>query len=230
MIQYEDWESGKKYNKLMCTGKSYQDEKKVRFVEVICECGIIKWMRLYVVKKAKSCGCENIEWLKEGKPHTLHGLRKHPLYNVYRSMMGRCYTESNIRFDKYGKIGVVVCQEWIDSFKVFFDWAILNGWAKGLEIDKDIKYKEKFGTATGKIYSPEFCCFVTPKENCRNRTTSRFIEFNGQSKTMVEWAEDIGIKKSTLSMRLNNFGWSVEKALTTPLIKYKNGLSGKPQI
>jgi len=58
--------------------------------------------------------------------------------------------------------------------------------------------------------------FVTRKENCRSRTTSRIIEFNGQAKTSAEWAEELGMTQQTISSRLNSFRWSVEKTFTTP--------------
>jgi hypothetical protein len=33
---------------------------------------------------------------------------------------------------------------------------------------------------------------------------------------LVEWAERLGITPSGLSMRMDKYGWSVEKALDTP--------------
>jgi len=211
------WESGTIYGSMMCTGKSYQDGKR-KYIEVLCKCGVVKWMRMDTVRRSPnvSCGCFNSERLKTNKPAVTHGLRNHPLYTVYVRMKNRCYDIKNDFYKSYGAKGVIVCNEWLNNPKVFFDWALANGWEKGLQLDKDILYKKAFGTKTGMIYSPEFCCFVTRKENCRSRTTSRIIEFNGQAKTSAEWAEELGMTQQTISSRLNSFRWSVEKTFTTP--------------
>ena len=44
------------------------------------------------------------------------------------------------------------------------------------------------------------------------------VEYNGESKTLTEWAMLYNMKYETLRARLNEYGWSVEKALTTPVI------------
>jgi ribosome-associated toxin RatA of RatAB toxin-antitoxin module len=66
------------------------------------------------------------------------------------------------------------------------------------------------------------CRWVTDKVQCRNRTSSRIIDFNGQQKTLVEWAEINSMSINCLFERLKR-GWSIEKALTTKIqIKIKN--------
>ena len=40
---------------------------------------------------------------------------------------------------------------------------------------------------------------------------------------MAEWAQRIGISVQTLSNRVNTYGWSEEKALTTPVKKQVKG-------
>ena len=47
------------------------------------------------------------------------------------------------------------------------------------------------------------------------RGDTQFIEFNGETHTISEWAAKIGIVPRSLRDRLKA-GWSVEKALTTP--------------
>lgn len=216
-MQNYEWESGTRFGLLMCTGKAYRNEKSRLFIEVICKCGVIKWMRFDTVKIAQSCGCLNIERVKNNPCNIKHGLNKHPLWNVFRSMIDRCYRPSSNRFKNYGAKGVIMCQEWRKDYPAFYKWAINNGWAKGLQLDKDIKYKENNGADTGMIYSPEYCRFVTSLENNRNRTTSRFLDFKGQRKTSAEWAEQLGLTQQTISNRLNNLGWDVEKTLSTPV-------------
>ena len=50
-----------------------------------------------------------------------HGLTKHPIYKVWTSMKNRCYHRPN---GSYMKKGIKVCDEWINDFKTFYNWAI----------------------------------------------------------------------------------------------------------
>lgn len=48
---------------------------------------------------------------------------------------------------------------------------------------------------------------------------NRFLTYNGKTMTASRWADELGINKGTLSYRLNQLGWSTEKALSTPVRK-----------
>ena len=43
------------------------------------------------------------------------------------------------------------------------------------------------------------------------------LTHNGETHTLLEWSKIIGISKHTLDMRLRKYGWSVDRALTTPV-------------
>lgn len=222
-MENKKWDLGTRFGHLITTGKSYNGIKSRKFVEVICDCGVIKFMRVDTLRDFEnmSCGCYNIQRIKDSPPHITHGLSKHPIWNVYRGMILRCYQRSCNRWHRYGGKGVIMCDEWRNDFQSFYDWAI-DKWKPGLQLDKDILYKKIHGTDTGMIYSPTYCCFITAQENSRNRSTSRFIEFNGENKTMAEWADSIGISQQTLSKRINSYKWTIERALSQDLKILKN--------
>lgn len=175
-----------------------------------CACGnvIIAIVPNVNSGKSKSCGCLRAELLAINKPGTKHGLAKTPLYDVWHLMMRRCYEVGSKNYHQYGGLGVTVCKEW-HNVAVFNDWCKANGWAPGLQIDR---YPDKAG-----IYEPSNCRFVTSKVNNNNRRDNRVIEFNGDSKTLQEWSDSIGINKATIRMRIDKLKWPVEKALTKPL-------------
>lgn len=50
-----------------------------------------------------------------------HGLRKVPEYKVWANMKNRCLNPNTPDFKYYGAKGVTVCDEWINSFKSFYD-------------------------------------------------------------------------------------------------------------
>jgi hypothetical protein len=149
-----------------------------------------------------------------------HGLSKHPLHNVWHGIKCRCYGKTSKPYKKYGALGVIMCEEWKNNFKSFYDWAIANGWEKGLQIDKDIKSKELGVEAN--LYSPERCSVVTAKVNSNNKSSNRVITFNGQTKTLSEWADITGIHRNTIRVRLEYHGFSIKDALTSPIGKVIN--------
>ena len=51
-------------------------------------------------------------------------------------MRQRCYCRSNKNYQNYGARGIKICNEWLNSPKVFHDWVMANGWKKGLLIDR----------------------------------------------------------------------------------------------
>jgi hypothetical protein len=158
--------------------------------------------------QSKSCGCIK-------KPHKNHGLKDHPLYWIRAGIIERCYNKNSEPYPAYGGRGVIMCDDWLNSPKSFIEWGIANGWRPGLEIDKDIKAK-KMGVEP-LLYSPERCMFVTRKENCNSRRSSKYLTYNGETKTAAEWSEIYGISQQVFYKRRKR-GWNIEKCLTTPLM------------
>lgn len=184
-------------------------------VEAECECGNIKPHYLNNITNGKTVSCGCFQKKRASETFSTHGLTNHPLFYVWRSMIDRCYCETNTQYKSYGFIGVQVCDEWRNDFKAYYDWCLSNGWVHGLEVDKDIKYKEKYKTETGKLYSPEFCSIVTTKTNCRNRKSNVFITHNGMTLCVAEWAEKINIKPDVIYARIRKGITNEELLLAT---------------
>ncbi len=134
---------------------------------------------------------------------------------IYSNIINRCYNETHHSFIRYGAIGVTVCDEWKNDFYNFYHWAINNGWADGLQLDKDIKAKQLGLNAD--LYSPDRCQFVTPKVNSNCTKKNHFIEYNGINKSISDWSDHFGWQDHVLWDRLFKLKWDLEKAFTTPL-------------
>ena len=144
-----------------------------------------------------------------------HGLSKRPEYHIWKGIKKRCNNSNATNYSFYGGRGIKVCQGFSESFKLFFD--TIGERPTDLHridrIDNDAHY------ACGSCLE---CLeqgwslnvrWVTHKENCRNARHNRLITFNGETKTLVEWAEITGIDHHAIGYRLRA-GWSVENALT----------------
>lgn len=179
---------------------------KRRMAMFKCSCGNKFISQIYRVKtfETKSCGC--LQKKAAQLANSRHNLKNHKLYGVWSGMKRRCYNENVKQYKDYGGKGVVVCKEWNNDFMCFFRWAILNGWKEGLQLDKDTK-------GDGMLYSPENCCFITPKENSNKRSTSKKITYNGETRTVSQWADYFHISLKNLYQRLSR-GWSIEKCFT----------------
>lgn len=130
-------------------------------------------------------------------------------------MKERCGNSPSIlkkRMSKfYTKKGITVCDEWINDFSAFKKWAEENGYSDKLQIDR---------IDNNKGYSPSNCRFVTPKENCRNKSNNNLITYDGKTMCLTEWAEFLNIRVDTLYHRLK-LGMRLDKALTPGSLKKK---------
>jgi len=79
-------------------------------------------------------------------------------------MKQRCSNPKRKSYKDYGARGITVCEEWKNSFKSFYDFAVVNGWRKDLQTDR---------IDNNKGYSPDNVRFVTSFEN---RINSRWQE------------------------------------------------------
>lgn len=97
----------------------------------------------------------------------VHGQSHTPLYGAWANMRARCYQVRNPFYARYGGRGITVCEEWrgSDGFMAFFTWAIANGYALGLQLDR----RDNNGS-----YDPLNCQWVTPTANARNKSTVLF--------------------------------------------------------
>lgn len=91
------------------------------------------------------------------KPYTLGETR---LYVAWSAMKCRCNDKNN---PIYGGKGISFCSEW-SAYKPFFEWAMANGYARNLVIDRI----DNQGN-----YEPSNCRWITKEENARLATVYR---------------------------------------------------------
>lgn len=152
-----------------------------------CKCGtpMICTEDLLLDGKIKACGCnKKIKHKKykrkcypkfgPPKPRKVkHGKSNHILYKKFTGMKDRCYNSNSPGYKYYGAKGIKICQEWLDDFMSFYNWAMNNGYKKGLSIER---------IDSNQDYCPSNCCWIKTLENRarinNNNRTSKYIGVN----------------------------------------------------
>lgn len=208
MREFQDL-TGQKFGRLTVIKRDKNDNRGQTRWLCQCQCGNLKIVRANHLKsgKIKSCGCYNIEILK--KRSKTHGLIKTRIYSIWNRMKQRCTNPNNSAYKNYGGRGITICQEWIDDFLNFYNWAIANGYRDDLSIDR---------INNNKGYYPENCKWATKKQQARNRRNNHLITYNGETHCISEWAEIFNINEKLLAERLRT-GYKFETAIKNKNIK-----------
>lgn len=209
--------TGQRFGRLTVLERAQNIEKETAWL-CQCDCGkehIVLGKSLRQ-GKAKSCGCLRDEMVSAR--FTKHGATKddktdpdYRLYAIWCGMIFRCYNPNASAYQRYGNAGITVCDEWLYSFEAFRVWAKANGYCEGLSIDR-IDGKDG--------YSPKNCRWATPLQQTRNRKNTRYLTYEGEEKTLKEWATQYNISYHALKSRIRH-GWPIKRALTEPVKKKK---------
>ena len=172
----------------------------------VCQCSCGSEPKVIKIDHFKSgavvsCGCFHKE------QHLIHGLSQHVHYGRWHNMLDRCENPKSGSWDRYGGRGISVCERWHRVENFIAD--LPDGYFEGAEMDRI----ENDGN-----YEPGNIRWATHGKNCDNRSTGAEFTFNGKTQSLARWSEETGLAYSLLSERINKFNWTIEQALTTPVI------------
>lgn len=156
--------TGKTFGSLTVISRS--ENGKHRRTRWLCKCKCGKTVTCdssALTSGAKThCGCQRKKIQKKIKTEMHNGSRTR-LYRIWAQMRDRCSNPSSTSYQWYGAKGVEVCDEWREAFNPFRDWALSNGYAEGLSIDR----MNPFGN-----YEPSNCRWITLSEQAYNKRNS----------------------------------------------------------
>lgn len=223
-IKFDESYIGTKKNFLTARGFTRLPNGRRAFL-CECDCGNMKaveptqWEQGIV----KSCGCKHDELQRESS--TTHGHSGDRLYKVYVGMKQRCYNKNSTNYMNYGGRGIRICQEWLDDFMNFYQWAMKNGY----------DYNAERGECTidridvNGNYEPSNCRWVSEDIQTNNRRPrkewkprmKKMYEYNGRKCSLTELCDSFNTSSSAVYYRMNKLGMTLEQALKTP--KMTNG-------
>lgn len=194
--------TGQIFGRLEAVSYSHK-EGRHRYWLCHCTCGRKMHSTAYLLRSGsvRSCGCLASELTS--KRSKTHGLSHTRLHNTWLHMRRRCRSPLVKEYEHYGARGITICDEW-DDFEVFRDWAISNGYAEHLTIERiDVNGD----------YRPSNCTWIEKKKQSLN---TRKVAKAPDGEPWIEKARSIGVTTSAYYRRLQR-GWPHEKAATTPM-------------
>lgn len=120
--------SGQKFGKLTVLKRSGTQAGRCATWLCACDCGNEVVARGSSLRSGRTtnCGCYHSELMKAKL--TKHDGSRSKLYKVWTSMKQRCLNHKDANYHHYGGRGIKVCDEWMNDFQSFHDWAMANGY------------------------------------------------------------------------------------------------------
>lgn len=192
--------TGQTFNRLTVVSKGETNGKRTAW-ECLCQCGNTKTVLAFQLKNGntKSCGCLNSEMAAERL--RTHGKRNAAIYAIWNNMMSRCHNPKDKAFSNYGGRGIAVCDEW-HTFEGFY--ADMGDKPEGMSMER---------IDNNGNYEPGNVEWKTAKEQANNRRSNVLLTYQGQTKNVQQWCDELGLNAKTVRRRLNVYGYSVEQAL-----------------
>lgn len=200
--------SGQRFGRLVAISRTISKNNS-RWI-CRCDCGKETVVTLCHLRAGHttSCGCRlneimgNIGSLRHTHGHTTNRSFS-PTYSSWTAMMARCTNPRNSSYERYGARGINVSEE-LSTFEGFL--AVLG--------------ERPLGASLGRIdndlgYFPGNVQWEGSVQNARNKSTTRWIEIDGEVKSAAEWCEIYSIPWGRVKHRLSH-GYSPKDAYTLP--------------
>lgn len=140
--------------------------------------------------------------MPKGRP-IKHGMSGTPELDAWNKMHNRCRDTNSKR---YGGRGITVCERWAEFGNFLNDMGPRPG--SGYSLDR---------IDTDGNYEPGNCRWATTIQQMNNTSRNIILCHDGERKTLPTWAREFGISQKVLRERIKRRGWSIQRALETPV-------------
>lgn len=202
--------TGQTFNRLTvirrAPNKSETDANARWHCQCICGNRCIAYGQDLKRQKFKSCGCLNIS------EKTKHGLSRSPEYSIWKQMKQRCLNPNDASFADYGGRGITCCKEWLDFERFYEDMG-----TRPRSLRHTLERKDN---ALG--YNKDNCYWATYTAQLNNRRNNLVVKWRGRRWTLGEISKETGVRHHVLKLRVIRNGWSVDRAISTPVRKWRS--------
>lgn len=166
-----------------------------------CDCGDRTTASATDLKRGQHRSCGHLH------PTKTHGAtnKSHPAHRTFQKWLGmraRCENPNHKSYHCYGGRGIRICERWGDFENFLADMGICP---EGLTLER---------VNNDGDYAPENCKWATWGEQHNNKRQNHKITFEGQTKTVSQWAKHLGFERHAISRRLKRM--SIDQALRLP--------------
>lgn len=191
--------SGLRFGRVVVSSRARNRKDGTARWNYLCDCGTHGTTTGWCLRSGhtQSCGCIQ----KENASYRFrkHGMARTRTWQAWSNMKKRCHENSWISA-YYANRGIKVCERWNTSFENFLeDMGEMPDRASLDRIDNDGPY------------SAENCRWATHTQQMNNTRKTIKITFNGKTKSLAEWARELGVDRNTLRYRLRV--WAIDRAL-----------------
>ena len=141
-------------------------------------------------------------------PHTKW--KNQRISRIYIAIKHRCYDSKRKDYRWYGAKGIKMCQQWLDNPSEFEKWALENGYADNLTIDR---------INADKDYTPDNCQWILLTENTRKAGKVNWITVDGITLTGKQWADRLHLGTNVINTSIREYGIDKTKELIAAMLK-----------
>lgn len=168
-----------------------------------CDCGgeVVARATAFRIGNTSSCGCFRRE--VTGSKNRRHGLTHRPEHKAWRHIKSRCHNPNDTEFRNYGGRGIAVCEEWRNNFESFF--AHIG--------PRPTPHHSIDRINVNDGYRPGNVRWATVAEQTRNQRRNIWVEHEGRSMILSDFAALFGLPVTALAQRMRYHRCSAHEAL-----------------
>ena len=127
-----------------------------------------------------------------------------PTYHSWACMLQRATNPLRSHAKHYVGRGITVCPEWLEFSRFLSD---MGERPVGTTLERE---------NNDEGYSASNCIWGTALEQANNTRGNRNVTLNGKTQSVTQWCRELGLSPNTVWARINQYGFTAEKALTAP--------------
>ena len=188
-----------------------KDEYGHWIYKCVCnECGFIRYSHYGLISGEKSVTMQCKHLRANGEYINRNKWENKRIGRIFQGMATRCYNINDKNYRWYGKNRIGIYEKWLNNPKLFEEWALSNGYADDLTIDR---------IDSNEDYYPDNCRWIPLEENTRKAGRVNWITIGNETLTGRQWATKLGLGLLTIDKYIRKYGVDKTKELILSMLK-----------